>query len=94
MIFDEMLKVVHFLTQIKIMKNIKDDINIPELERKKGIEIGEKISICLGIKFEISLNFPMLFFIIQAPCLYLLYAGGSKKFPIIFFTTINLFFII
>ncbi|PPR45441.1 MAG: DNA polymerase III subunit tau, partial [Alphaproteobacteria bacterium MarineAlpha5_Bin8] len=54
MIFDEMLKVVHFLTQIKIMKNIKDDINIPELERKKGIEIGEKISIStLGLIWQV-----------------------------------------
>ena len=35
MIFDEMLKVTHFLTQLKISPSIKDDIYIPELERTK-----------------------------------------------------------
>ena len=45
MIFDEMLKITHFLTQIKIHKEIKDDIHIPELDRKKGLLIAEKISI-------------------------------------------------
>jgi len=45
MIFDEMLKVTHFLTQMKISSDIKYDIHIPELERKKGTEIAEKISV-------------------------------------------------
>ena len=54
MIFDEMLKIIHFLTQMKIMKNIKDDINIPELERKRGSEIAEKISIgTLGLFWQV-----------------------------------------
>ena len=33
MIFDEMLNVVHFITQIKIAPELKEDIHIPELER-------------------------------------------------------------
>ena len=45
MIFDEMLKVTHFLTQIKILPDIKNDSHIPEFERKKGNEIVEKISL-------------------------------------------------
>ena len=45
MIFDEMLKVTHFLTQIKILPELKSDSQIPEFERKKGFEISEKISL-------------------------------------------------
>ena len=41
MIFDEMLKITHFLTQLKISPKIKDDIYIPELERTKGMEMVE-----------------------------------------------------
>ena len=53
-IFDEMLKVTHFLTQIKIFPGIKDDIHIPEFERKKGLEISEKISMSsLGIVWQV-----------------------------------------
>ena len=44
MIFDEMLNVTHFITQIKISPELKDDIHIPELERIKGFEMSEKIS--------------------------------------------------
>ena len=33
MIFDELLNIVHFITQIKIAPELKNDINIPELER-------------------------------------------------------------
>jgi len=43
-IFDEMLKIIHFLTQLKVSPKIKDDIYIPELERTKGAEIAQKIS--------------------------------------------------
>ena len=43
LIFDEMLKITHFLTQIKISPKIKDDIYIPELERTKGAEMAQKI---------------------------------------------------
>ena len=35
MIFDEMLKITHFLTQMKISPEIKEDIQIPEFERIK-----------------------------------------------------------
>ena len=44
MIFDEMLKITHFLTQLKISPKIKDDIYIPELERTKGSEMAQKIT--------------------------------------------------
>ena len=37
--FDELINVVHFLTQIKIAPNLKDDIYIPEIERTRGIEL-------------------------------------------------------
>ena len=43
MIFDELMNVVHFLTQIKIAPNLKDDIYIPELERTRGVEISSKL---------------------------------------------------
>ncbi|OUW96898.1 MAG: hypothetical protein CBD97_00410 [Pelagibacteraceae bacterium TMED237] len=45
MIFDELLNVVHFLTQIKIASNIKDDIYIPEQERLFGIKLSSKLSL-------------------------------------------------
>ncbi len=45
MIFDELINVVHFLTQIKISPNIKDDIYIPEFERNKGLELSSKLSL-------------------------------------------------
>ena len=44
LIFDELLKITHFLTQIKISSKIKDDIYIPELERTKGLEMAQKIT--------------------------------------------------
>ena len=54
MIFDELLKVTHFLTQIKISPDIKGDIHIPELERSKGAEMAEKISMSsLGIIWQV-----------------------------------------
>ena len=54
MIFDELLKVTHFLTQIKISPDIKDDIHIPEFERSKGAEMAEKISMSsLGIVWQV-----------------------------------------
>jgi len=54
MIFDEMLNVTHFITQIKISPELKNDIQIPELERKKGIEIAEKISMSsLGMIWQV-----------------------------------------
>ena len=54
MIFDEMLKVTHFLTQMKISSDIKEDIHIPELERSRGAEMAEKISMSsLGMIWQI-----------------------------------------
>ena len=54
MIFDEMLKVTHFLTQMKISSDIKEDIHIPELERSKGSEMAEKISMAsLGMVWQV-----------------------------------------
>ena len=45
MIFDEMLNVVHFLTQIKLSPNMKDDIYIPESERVKGSKLASNLSL-------------------------------------------------
>ena len=45
MIFDELINVVHFLTQIKITPSIKDDIYIPEIERSRGLALSSKISL-------------------------------------------------
>jgi len=54
MIFDEMLNVTHFITQIKIAPELKEDIHIPELERNKGFEMAEKISMAsLGMIWQV-----------------------------------------
>jgi len=54
MIFDEMLNVTHFITQIKIAPELKEDIYIPELERNKGFEMAEKISMAsLGMIWQV-----------------------------------------
>ena len=54
MIFSEMLNVTHFLTQIKIDTDIKNNRHIPELERERGFEISEKISMnSLGLVWQI-----------------------------------------
>ncbi len=45
MIFDELLNVVHFLVQIKIAPDLKDDIYIPEFERNKGAEMSSKMTL-------------------------------------------------
>ena len=45
MIFDELINVVHFLTQIKITPSIKDDTYIPEIERSRGFELSSKLSL-------------------------------------------------
>ena len=41
MIFDEMLNAAHFITEIKIAPNLKEDIHIPELERERGVILQE-----------------------------------------------------
>ena len=54
MIFDEMLNAVHFITEIKIAPNLKDDIFIPELERVKGSEISAKLTMAtLGLVWQV-----------------------------------------
>jgi len=54
MIFNEMLDVAHFITQIKIAPELKDDIYIPELERQKGFEMSQKISMSsLGMVWQV-----------------------------------------
>ncbi len=45
MIFDELINVIHFLTQIKITPSIKDDIYIPEIERSRGLILSSNISL-------------------------------------------------
>ncbi len=45
MIFDELINVVHFLTQIKISPSIKDDVYIPEVERLRGLDLSSKLSL-------------------------------------------------
>tara|TARA_Y100001970_G_C14172847_1_gene825164 strand:- start:59 stop:1726 length:1668 start_codon:yes stop_codon:yes gene_type:complete len=54
MIFEEMLNVVHFITQVKIAPDLREDIHIPELERIRGFEISEKISMSsLGLIWQV-----------------------------------------
>ena len=54
MIFNEMLNITHFITQIKIASELKNDIHIPELERQKGFEISEKITMSsLGMVWQV-----------------------------------------
>lgn len=54
MIFDELLNVMHFITQIKIAPELKDDVHIPELERVKGAEMAKKISMAsLGMIWQV-----------------------------------------
>ena len=54
MIFDEMLNAAHFITEIKIAPNLKDDIYIPELERERGSEIAAKLTMAtLGLVWQV-----------------------------------------
>ncbi len=54
MIFDEMLNIVHFLTQLKLSPNLEEDIYIPELERSKGSLIISKLTLNdLGILWQV-----------------------------------------
>ncbi len=45
MIFDELLNSVHFLTQMKLLPKLKDDIYYPESERIKASELSSKLSL-------------------------------------------------
>ncbi len=54
MIFDEMLNAVHFITEIKIAPNLKENIYIPELERERGSEIAAKLTMAtLGLVWQV-----------------------------------------
>ncbi len=54
MIFDEMLNIVHFITQMKIAPELKNELYIPELERVRGQEISSKISMTsLGMVWQV-----------------------------------------
>ena len=44
MIFEELLNVIHSITQIKISPNIQNHVSIPELERVKGSEFATHLS--------------------------------------------------
>ena len=49
-----MLNIIHFITQIKIAPSLKDDIYIPELERKRGLEIASKLTMfSLGLVWQV-----------------------------------------
>ena len=45
MIFDEMLRIIHFLTEVKILPSKLDDPYIPELEKTRGLEMSKKLTI-------------------------------------------------
>ena len=45
MIFDEMMNVIHFLIQLKMAPDIKNDIYIPEIERTRGLELSYKLNL-------------------------------------------------
>ncbi len=54
MIFEELLNVIHSITQIKIAPEIKNDVSIPELERSKGSYFAELLSMnSLGIIWQV-----------------------------------------
>ena len=54
MIFEELLNVIHSITQIKISSDIQNDISIPELERVKGIEFATQLSMnSLSIMWQV-----------------------------------------
>ena len=57
MIFDEMLNVIHFITQIKISPKLKEDHHISDFERNKSYEISEKITMSsLGMIWQVLFN--------------------------------------
>ncbi len=54
MIFKDLLNSIHTITQIKISPDIKNDISIPELERIKGNDFANKLSMnSLSIMWQI-----------------------------------------
>ena len=54
MIFEDLLNTIHSITQIKISPDIKSDISIPELERVKGSEFANHLSMnSLSIMWQV-----------------------------------------
>ena len=54
MIFEELLKVIHIITQIKISPDIQKDISIPELERVNGSDFAKQLSMnSLSIMWQV-----------------------------------------
>jgi len=54
MIFEELLNVIHIITQIKISPDIQKDISIPELERVKGSDYANQLSMnSLSIMWQV-----------------------------------------
>ena len=54
MIFDEMLQITHFITQIKILPSILESSYIPELEKTKGSEMAKKLNMSsLGMFWQV-----------------------------------------
>jgi DNA polymerase-3 subunit gamma/tau len=43
-VFEDMLEIAHFLTRIKVVPSVADGITIPEIERTKGKEMAERLS--------------------------------------------------
>jgi len=43
-LFEDMLEITHFLTRIKVIPSVAEAITIPEIERTKGREIAERLS--------------------------------------------------
>ena len=54
MIFEELLNVIHIITQIKISPDIQKDISIPELERVNGSDFAKQLSMnSLSIMWQV-----------------------------------------
>jgi len=54
MIFEELLNAIHSITQIKISPDIKKDISIPEVERVKGMNFANQLSMnALGVMWQV-----------------------------------------
>ena len=54
MIFEELLNAVHSITKIKISPDLKEDISLPELERTKGSDFAEQLSMnSLSIMWQV-----------------------------------------
>jgi len=43
-LFEDMLEITHFLTRIKVIPSVADGVTIPEIERTKGREMAERLS--------------------------------------------------